>query len=117
MGAERKLQRHSPDRGELLAGYACLTKCVPYSSNKPVYPDFSSVTRDKPVEHIARDLLNRRIAAANQVRMEPGIAALRADRGSVVDPIVRLDSREVIVEAPAHSMVAVLKTQAPLLAW
>src|SRR5205814_3337788 len=43
-GAERKLQRLSPDRGELLAGYACLTKCVPYSSNKPVYPDFSSVT-------------------------------------------------------------------------
>ena len=33
--------------------------------------------------------------------MEPGIAALRADRGSVVDPIVRLDFREVIVEAPA----------------
>jgi len=33
--------------------------------------------------------------------MERGIAALRADRGPVVDPIVRLDFREVIVEAPA----------------
>jgi hypothetical protein len=38
------------------------------------------------VEDVGCDLLNRRSAAAGKVRMEPGIAAPRADRRLGVDP-------------------------------
>ena len=56
---------------------------------------------DKFVEHIARDLLKRWIATANQPRVKEWVPALGAQRRAIVDAITVVDAGEVVVESPA----------------
>src|SRR5260370_26863255 len=58
-------------------------------------------TTDKFVEQVARDLLNRRIATAHQVRVEERVPTLYAERGAIVGAISCREPRQVIIVTPA----------------
>jgi hypothetical protein len=60
----------------------------------------ASGTPDEFVEHIARDLLDRWIAATNETWMKLWISTLGTDGGTIVGTIGGGESSEIVVESP-----------------